>query len=146
MNIANHSSTYACPPKYSFTGDRISSARILVGVNVSFCFIATIFNVMASTAVFSSTRRLNLSYHYFLWSLTVAGLIVALVGQPLLIALILAQLNSSCIPALQLTFRVVGNLVITASSGTVTLIALNTCLYVRPLGRTSILASKHFSE
>ena len=129
MNIANHSSTYACSPEYSFTGDRTSSARILVGVNVSFGLIAIVGNVMASMAVFS-TRRLNLSYHYFLCSLTVAELIVALTGQPLLIALILAQLNSTCIPALQLTFRLVGNFAITASTGTVTLIALNTCLYV----------------
>ena len=129
MNIANHSSTYACPPEYSFTGDRTSSARILVAINVSFCFIAIVGNVMASMAVFS-TRRLNLSYHYFLCSLTVAELIVALVCQPLLIALILAQLNSTCIPALQFTYRLIGRLCIFASTGTVTLIALNTCLYV----------------
>ena len=129
MNIANHSSTYACSPEYSFTGDRTSSARILVGINVCLCFTAIVGNVMASMAVFS-TRRLNLSYHYFLCSLTVAELIVALIGQPLLIALILAQLNSTCIPALQLTFRLIANLGLTASVGTVTLIALNTCLYV----------------
>ena len=129
MNIANHSSTYACSPEYSFTGDRTSSARILVAINVSFCFIAIVGNVMASMAVFS-TRRLNLSYHYFLCSLTVAELIVALVCQPLLIALILAQLNSTCIPALQFTYRLIGRLCIFASTGTVTLIALNTCLYV----------------
>ena len=129
MNIANQSSTYACSPEYSFTGDRTSSARILVGINVCFCFIAIVGNVMASMAVFS-TRSLNISYHYFLCSLTVAELILVLVGQPLLISLILAQLNSSCIPALQLTFRVIANLATTASLGTVTLIALNTCLYV----------------
>ena len=130
MNIANQSSTYyACSPEYSFTGDRTSSARILVGINVCFCFIAIVGDVMASMAVFS-TRRLNLSYHYFLCSLTVAELILALIGQPLLIALILAQLNSTCIPALQLAFRLIGNLGLTASVGTVTLIALNTCLYV----------------
>ena len=129
MNIANHSSTYACSPEYSFTGDRTSSARILVGINVCFCFIAIVGNVMASMAVFS-TRSLNISYHYFLCSLTVTELIVALVCQPLLIALILAQLKSTCIPALQLTFRVFGRLGVFASTGTVTLIALNTCLYV----------------
>ena len=129
MNIANQSSTYACPPEYSFTGDRTSSARILTGINVCLCFIAIVGNVMASIAVFSS-RRLNLSYHYFLWSLTVAELIVALVCQPLLIALILAQLNSTCIPALQFTYRLIGRLCIFASTGTVTLIALNTSLYV----------------
>ena len=129
MNIANHSSTYACSPEYSFTGDRTSSARILVAINMSFCFIAIVGNVMTSMAVFS-TRSLNLSYHYFLWSLTVAELILVLVCQPLLIALILAQLSSTCIPTLQLTFRLIGNLSITASAGTVTLIALNTCLYV----------------
>ena len=129
MNIANQSSKYACSSEYSFTGDRTSSARILVGINVCFCFIAIVSNVMASMAVFS-TRSLNLSYHYFLWSLTVAELILVLVGQPLLIALILAQLNSTCIPALQLTFRVIANLGSTASVGTVTLIALNTSLYV----------------
>ncbi|XP_015765056.1 PREDICTED: uncharacterized protein LOC107343968 [Acropora digitifera] len=129
MNIANQSSTYACSPEYSFTGDRTSSARILVGINVSFCFIAIVSNVMASMAVFS-TRSLNISYHYFLCSLTVAELILVLVCQPLLIALILAQLKSTCIPALQLTFRLVGNLGLTASVVTVTLIALNTCLYV----------------
>ena len=94
-----------------------------------FCFIAIVGNVMASMAVFS-TRSLNISYHYFLCSLTVAELIVALVCQPLLIALILAQLNSTCIPALQLTFRLFANLGLTASAGTATLIALNTCLYV----------------
>jgi len=129
MNIANHSSTYACPVDYSFTEDHTFSARILVGINVSFGFIAIVGNVMASMAVFS-TRRLNLSYHYFLCSLTVAELIVAFIGQPLLIALILAQLKSTCIPALQLTFRLIANLGLTASVGTVTLIALNTCLYV----------------
>jgi len=96
---------------------------------VCFCFIAIVGNVMASMAVFS-TRSLNISYHYFLCSLTVAELIVALVCQPLLIALILAQLKSTCIPALQLTFRVFGRLGVFASTGTVTLIALNTCLYV----------------
>ena len=129
MNVANQSSTYACSPEYSFTGDRTSSARILVGINLCFCFIAIVGNVMASMAVFS-TRRLNLSYHHFLWSLTVADLILVLVAQPLLIALILAQLNSTCIPALQLTFRLTANLGLYASAGTVTLIALNTCLYV----------------
>ena len=129
MNIANQSSTYACSPEYSFTGDRTSSARILVGINVCFCFIAIVGNVMTSMAIFS-TRSLNLSYSCFLCSLTVAELILALVCQPLLIALILAQLNSTCIPALQWTFRIVGNLGLTASVGTVTLIALNTCLYV----------------
>ena len=129
MNIANHSSTYACSPEYSFTGDRTSSARILVGINVCFCFIAIVGNVMTSMAVFS-TRSLNLSYHHFLWSLTVGELILALIGQPLLLALILAQLNSTCIPALQLTFRLIANFAATASTGTVTLIALNTCLYV----------------
>ena len=80
-------------------------------------------------AVFS-TRSLNISYHYFLCSLTVAEFILVLVGQPLLISLILAQLNSTCIHALQLTFRVFARLGIFASTGTVTLIALNTCLYV----------------
>ncbi|XP_044168556.1 alpha-2A adrenergic receptor-like [Acropora millepora] len=129
MNIANQSSTYVCSPEYSFTGDRTSSARILVGINVCFCFIAIVGNVMASMAIFS-TRSFNLSYRCFLWSLTVAELIVALVCQPLLIALILAQLNSSCIPALQFTFRVIANFGLTASVGTVALIALNTCLYV----------------
>ena len=129
MNIANQSSTYVCSPEYSFTGDRTSSARILVGINVCFCFIAIVGNVMASMAVFS-TRSLNISYHYFLCSLTVAELILVLVGQPLLISLILAQLNSTCIHALQLTFRVFARLGIFASTGTVTLIALNTCLYV----------------
>ena len=129
MNIVNQSSTYACSPEYSFTGDRTSSARILVGINVCFCFIAIVGNVMASMAIFS-TRSFNLSYRCFLWSLTVAELIVALVCQPLLIALILAQLNSTCIPALQLTFRLIANFAATASTGTVTLIALNTCLYV----------------
>ena len=129
MNIANQSSTYVCSPEYSFTGDRTSSTRILVGINVCFCFIAIVGNVMASMAIFS-TRSFNLSYRCFLWSLTVAELIVALVCQPLLISLILAQLNSSCIPALQFTFRVIANFGLTASVGTVTLIALNTCLYV----------------
>ena len=129
MNIANQSSTYVCSPEYSFTGDRTSSARILVGINVCFCFIAIVGNVMASMAVFS-TRSLNISYHYFLCSLTVAELILVLVGQPLLISLILAQLNSTCIHALQLTFLVFARLGIFASTGTVTLIALNTCLYV----------------
>ena len=127
MNIANHSST--CPVEYSFTGDQTSSAIILVGINVFFCFIGIVGNVMASMAVFS-TRRVNLSYHYFLSSLTVAELILVLVCQPLLIALILAQLNSTCIPALQLTFRLIGNLAISASMATVTLIALDRCLYV----------------
>ncbi|XP_067052067.1 thyrotropin-releasing hormone receptor-like [Acropora muricata] len=129
MNIANQSSTYVCSPEYSFTGDQTSSARILVGINLCFCFIAIVGNVMASMAVFS-TRRLNLSYHYLLCSLTVAELILALIGQPLLLALILAQLNSTCIPALQLAFRLIANFAATASTGTVTLIALNTCLYV----------------
>ena len=58
MNIANHSSTYACPVDYSFTEDQTLSARILVGINVSFGLIAIVGNVMASMAVFS-TRRLN---------------------------------------------------------------------------------------
>ena len=127
MDIANHSST--CPPEYSFTGDHASSARILVGINVLFCFIGIVVNVMAGVAVFS-TRRFNLSYHYFLSSLTVAELIVAIVCQPLLIALILAQLNSTCIIALQLTFRLITNLALNASGGTVMLIGLDRCLYI----------------
>ena len=80
MNITDHSSK--CPPEFSFIGDYASSARILVGINVLFCFIAIVGNVMASVAVFS-TRRLNLSYHYFLSSLIVAELIVTLGCQPL---------------------------------------------------------------
>lgn len=59
-----------------------------------------------------------------------AELILALVCQPLLIALILAQLNSTCIPALQLTFGLIANFASFASEATVALIALNTCLYV----------------
>ena len=127
MNITDHSSK--CPPEFSFIGDYASSARILLGINVLFCFIAIVGNVMASVAVFS-TRRLNLSYHYFLSSLIVAELIVTLGCQPLLIVLILAQLNSTCVPALQLTFRIVGNFASNASHGTVTLIALDRCIYV----------------
>ena len=127
MNITDHSSK--CPPKFSFIGDYASSARILLGINVLFCFIGIVGKVMASAAFFS-TRRFNLSYHYFLSSLFVAELIVALVSQPLFIALILAQLNSTCLPALQLTFRIVGNFALYASHGTVTLIALARCIYV----------------
>ena len=127
MNITNHS--WTCPPEYSFTGDRAFSARVLVGINVFFCFIGIVLNVMAGVAVFS-TRGLNLSYHYFLSSLTVAELIVSVVCQPLLIALILAQLNLTCIPALQLTFRLITNLALYASVGTVTLIGLDRCLYI----------------
>ena len=127
MNITDHSSK--CPPKFSFIGDYASSARILLGINVLFCFIGIVGKVMASAAFFS-TRRFNLSYHYFLSSLFVAELIVALVSQPLFIALILAQLNSTCLPALQLTFRIVGNFAFYASHGTVTLIALARCIYV----------------
>ncbi|XP_044168562.1 uncharacterized protein LOC122952813 [Acropora millepora] len=127
MNITDHSSE--CPPEFSFIGDYASSARILLGINVLFCFIAIVGNVMASVAVFS-TRRLNLSYHYFLSSLIVAELIVTLGSQPLLIALILAQLNSTCLPALQLTFRIVATFASYASHGTVTLIALDRCIYV----------------
>ena len=127
MDGTNHSSS--CPPEHSFTGDFASSARILVGINVLFCFIGIVGNVMASMAVFS-TRSWNLSYHYFLSSLTVAELTLALLCQPLLIALILAQLNSTCIPALQLTFGLIANFASFASEATVALIALNTCLYV----------------
>ena len=128
MNITNHCCT--CPPEYSFTGDHASSARVLVGTNMLFCFIGIVGNVMASVAVFS-TRRLNLiSYHYFLSSLTVAELIATSVCQPLLIALILAQLNSTCKPALQLTFRLITNLALFASVGTVTLIGLDRWLYI----------------
>ena len=127
MNTTDHS--WKCPPEFSFIGDYASSARILLGINVLFCFIAIVGNVMASVAVFS-TRRLNLSYHYFLSSLIVAELIVSLGCQPLLIALILAQLDSTCVPALQLTFRIVGRFASYASHGTVTLIALDRCIYV----------------
>ena len=127
MDVANHSSS--CPPEHSFTGHFASSARILVGINVLFCFIGIVGNVMASMAVFS-TRTWNLSYQYFLSSLTVAELTLALLCQPLLIALILAQLNSICIPALQLTFRLIANFGSFASEATVALIALNTCLFV----------------
>ena len=126
MNVTNHFST--CPFEFSFTGDQTSSAIILVGINVLFCSIGIVGNVMASMALFSS--QLNLTYHYFLSSLTVAELILALVCQPLLITLILAEMNSTCIPALQLTFRLIANFAVSASMGTVTLIALNTCLYV----------------
>ena len=95
-----------------------------------FCFIGIVGNVMASVAVFS-TRRLNfISYHYFLSSLTVAEVIATSVCQPLLIALILAQLNSTCKPALQLTFRLITNLALFASVGTVTLIGLDRWLYI----------------
>ena len=140
MNITNHFST--CPVELSFTGDQTSSAIILVGINVFFCCIGIVGNVMASMAVFS-TPRSNLSYNYFLSSLTVTELILALVCQPLLIALILTQLNSTCIPALQLTFRLVGNLGLYASMGTVTLIALNTCLYVcGKFNYTNIMTSR----
>ena len=126
MNITNDFST--CPSEYSFTADQALSARLLVGINALLGLVGIVGNVMASMAVFSS--RLNLTYHYFLSSLTVAELILALVCQPLLIALILAQLNSTCIPALQLTFRLIANFALSASMGTVTLIAINTCLYV----------------
>ena len=126
MNTTDNSST--CDPELSFTGYHATSARILVGISALFCFLGIVGNVMAGMAVFS-TRRLNLSYHYFLSSLTVAELILALVCQPLLIALILAQLDSRCIPALQLTFRLIGNVASFASMATVTLIGLDTYLY-----------------
>ncbi|XP_068683745.1 G-protein coupled receptor 83-like [Montipora foliosa] len=129
MNVSNNFSVWQnCPPEYSLAGDKARSASILVAINAIFSLFGIIGNAMACVAVF--TAHSNLSYHFFLSSLTVADLTLVLVAQPLLIVIILGQMNSKCFPALELTFRLVGNEALYGSLLTIVLIAFDRCLVV----------------
>lgn len=119
-----------CPSDYSLA-DHVVVAKTLVGINICASILGTLGNLLVCIAVFT-TQGMTSSFHYFISSLAAADLAIALVDQPLFIALIIARINSQCLPNVDLGFRVVGNFACAVSLLTLALIALDRCLFVSP--------------
>ena len=124
------SSLSNCSSNYSLAAHAVE-AKYLVGINICASIIGTIGNLLVCIAVFT-TQGMTSSFHYFISSLAAADLAIALVDQPLLIALIIARINSRCLPNVELGFRIVGNFACPVSVLTLALIALDRCLFVSP--------------
>lgn len=119
-----------CPPGYSLA-DHKDVAMTLVGINIVASILGTLGNLLVCIVVFT-TQGMTSSFHYFISSLAAADLTVALLDQPLLIALIITRVNSKCLPTVDECFRVVGNFACAVSLLTLALIALDRCLFVLP--------------
>lgn len=131
MLILNVSSSFSkCPSEYSLA-DHVAEAKTLVGINICASILGTLGNLLVCIAVFT-TQGMTSSFHYFISSLAAADLAIAFVDQPLLIALIIARINSKCLPNVDLGFRAVGNFACAVSLLTLALIALDRCLFVSP--------------
>ena len=130
MFTLNVSSLSNCSFVYSLADD-VVAAKCLVGINICTSILGSLGNMLVCIAVFT-TRGMTSSFHYFISSLAAADLVIALVDQPLLIALIIAHINSKCLPDVKLGFRVVGNFACPVSLLTLALIALDRCLFVSP--------------
>ena len=129
LNVS--SSLSHCPSKYSLA-DHVVEAKSLVGINICASIIGTLGNLLVLIAVFT-TQGMTSSFHYFISSLAAADLAIALVDQPLLIALIIARINSRCLPNVEVGFRVVHNFACPISVLTLALIALDRCLFISPM-------------
>ena len=120
----------SCPPQYSLAGHE-AEARALVGINICTSFLGILGNLLVCVAVFT-TQGMTSSFHYFISSLAVADLTIALVDQPLFVVLIFGRMSSECLPAVDFAFRLVGNFACAVSLLTLALIALDRCLFVAP--------------
>ncbi|XP_020606477.1 alpha-1D adrenergic receptor-like [Orbicella faveolata] len=110
---------------------RVAALR-LVGINICTSILGSLGNLLVCIAVFS-TKGVTSSFHYFISSLAAADLVIALVVQPLLIALIIAQIKIQCLPdGACLVFRVVSNFAGAVSLLTLALIGLDRTLIVSP--------------
>lgn len=129
MNVANDSLSLECPRDYSLANHPIE-ASILVGLNILSCLLGTVGNLLVCMAVFHTPGMNQTSFHYFITSLAIADLMVALIAQPLLVLLIAGHANSMCLPAVHCTFRWVGCFARLASQVVLVLISLDRCLTV----------------
>lgn len=107
------------------------AAQYLVGINICTSVLGSLGNLLVCIAVFS-TKGMTSSFHYFILSLAAADLVIAVVAQPLLIALISAHMDCQCLPEAHLAFRAVSNFACAVSLLTLVLIALDRCLIVCP--------------
>ncbi|XP_078368253.1 melanocortin receptor 5-like [Oculina patagonica] len=128
--LALNVSSSNCPSEYSLA-DHVVVAKTLVGINICASILGTLGNLLVCIAVFT-TQGMTSSFHFFISSLAAADLSIALVDQPLFIALIIARINSQCLPSVDLGFRIVGNFACAVSLLTLALIALDRCLFVSP--------------
>lgn len=128
--LNNVSSPSNCSFVYSLADD-VVAAKCLVAINICTSILGSLGNMLVCIAVFT-TQGMTSSFHYFISSLAAADLVIALVDQPLLIALIIAHINSRCLPDVNLGFRAVGNFACAVSLLTLALIALDRCLFVSP--------------
>lgn len=126
--MESDSSPSNCSTKYSLA-DFKTEALVLVGVNISTSLLGILGNLLVCLAVFT-TQGLTSSFHYFISSLALADLAIALVDQPLLVALLISRIESKCLLRVDFAFRLVGNFACAVALLTLALIAMDRCLFV----------------
>ncbi|XP_022785353.1 beta-2 adrenergic receptor-like isoform X1 [Stylophora pistillata] len=128
--LLNASMSPNCPPGFSLADEK-DAAMVLVGINIVASILGTLGNLFVLITV-CTTQGMVSSFHYFILSLATADLMVALLDQPLLVALIGAHMNFKCLPFVDEAFRAIGNFACAVSLLTLALIALDRCLFVLP--------------
>ena len=128
MIVTNDSSSRNCSPEYSLAVYQTGGA-FLVGMNILTSLFAVTGNLLVFMTVFN-TPRMTSSFQYFVANLAIADLTIALICQPLLVVLILGRISSKCFTSVFFVFRVVGNVSFYVSLLTLTVIALDRCLFV----------------
>lgn len=126
--MESDSSPFNCSTKYSLA-DFKTEALVLVVVNISTSLLGILGNFLVCLAVFT-TQGLTSSFHYFISSLALADLAIALVDQPLFVALLISRIESKCLPRVDFAFRLVGNFACAVALLTLALIAMDRCLFV----------------
>lgn len=126
--MESDSSPFNCSTKYSLA-DFKTEALVLVGVSISTSLLGILGNLLVCLAVFT-TQGLTSSFHYFILSLALADLAIALVDQPLFVALLIRRIESKCLPRVDFAFRLVGNFACAVALLTLALIAMDRCLFV----------------
>lgn len=129
MTVTTGSLPLECPRDYSLANHPIE-VSVLVGLNILSCLLGTVGNLLVFMAVYHTPGMNQTSFHYFITSLAVADLIVALIAQPLLVVLIAGNASSMCLPPVHYSFRWVGCFARVASQMTLVLISLDRCLTV----------------
>lgn len=129
MSVTTGSLPLECPRDYSLANHLIEIS-VLVGLNILFCLLGTVGNLLVFMAVYHTPGMNQTSFHYFITSLAIADLMVALIVQPLLVVLIAGNASSMCFPAVHYSFRWVSCFARVASQMTLVLISLDRCLIV----------------
>lgn len=128
MIFTNYSSSLNCSPEYSLAVYQTGGA-VLIGMNILTSLFAVTGNLLVLITVYN-TPRITSSFQYFVANLAIADLIIALVCQPLLVVLILGRISFKCFTSVFFVFRIVGNVSFYVSLLTLTIIALDRCLFM----------------